>query len=130
MKIVIFILNLPWTIIGIILALLSLPKKVATNKIPFAFVFKIRSFWWFQWLPNSKGTRGMAIGNVVLLGPKELPKDKEHELIHTEQIEREPFVHIFLYYIEMIKHGYKDNKYEKEAYGRAGNLYIEQNKTA
>ncbi len=125
MKIIIFILNLPWTLVGLFLTLISLPKKVDINKAPFALIFKVQSFWWFKWLPKSANVRGMAIGNVVMLGPKELPKDQEHELVHTEQIEREPFIFLFLYYIETIKHGYKDNKYEKEAYGRAGNLFIE-----
>lgn len=65
----------------------------------------------------------MALGNAILLGPKEMEKDLEHELVHVEQFERKPFIHFFLYYIEMIKKGYRNNKYEVEAYDRAGNLF-------
>ena len=68
----------------------------------------------------------MAMGNVILLGPNILDKDLEHELVHIKQYQREPFIHPILYAIELLKFGYRNNKYEKEAYGRAGNVYIEK----
>jgi hypothetical protein len=120
-----FILNLPWTFILIFFALISIPRKISINKDPLALVFKIKSFWWFEWLPGSKGVRGMAMGNVVLLGPKEMEKDLEHELIHVEQSNRKPFIHFFLYHFETFRKGYRNNKYEVEAYEKAGNVYIE-----
>ncbi len=126
MKVLIYILNLPWTICLILFAIISIPKKVFINKEPFALVFKIKSFWWFELLPSSKGVRGMAMGNCVLLGPKEMDKDLEHELIHVEQCNREPFIYFFLYHLETWRKGYRQNKYEVEAYGRAGNVYIEK----
>lgn len=67
----------------------------------------------------------MALGYVVLLGPMEREKDLEHELVHVEQYVREPFIHFFLYNFEYLHHGYRNNKYEVEAYNRAGNLYLE-----
>lgn len=81
----------------------------------------MRSFWWLR--IYAKGARAMAIGNVVLLGPKLEKGDLEHELVHVEQWQREPFVHLFLYWIELARKGYRNNKYEVEAYDRAGNLY-------
>lgn len=122
MKFISFILNLPWTIIATLCAIISLPKRIRINQKPFAIVFIIRSFWWYEWL--SKGVRAMALGNCVLLGPKELPNDFEHELAHIKQIEREPFVHFFLYQIETLRHGYRKNKYEEEAYSSTNSTYL------
>lgn len=118
------ILNLPWTIIGLICGIISIPQRVKFSSKPEAIIFYIKSFWWYAWLPNAKGVRGMAIGNIVLLGPKELKGDLEHELIHVSQSMREPLIHPFLYEYENMKRGYRNNKYEKEAYEKAGNIYI------
>ncbi len=122
-----FVLNLPWTILAILFSLLSIPQKIILNSKPFAVIFKVKSFWWWTWLPGVKNTRGMALGNVVMLGPNELPKDLEHELVHIEQINRAPFIHPFLYEFENLRKGYQNNKYEREAYEKAGNLYIKRN---
>lgn len=118
-----YLLNLPWTLLGLLCSLLSLPKKVILNRNPKAFVVSVQSFWWYSWLPGMKGARAMAIGNVILLGPNILDKDLEHELVHTEQFNREPLIHPILYWYQSFRYGYRDNKYEKEAYKRAGNLY-------
>lgn len=118
-----YLLNLPWTLLGLLSSLLSLPKKVTLNKSPRAVVVSVQSFWWYSWLPGMKGARAMAIGNVVLLGPNILDKDLEHELVHTEQFNREPLIHPLLYSYQTFKHGYRNNKYEKEAYDKAGNVY-------
>lgn len=37
---------------------------------------------------------------------------------------RQPFIHPFLYLAESMRHGYRHNRYEEEAYRRAGNCYI------
>lgn len=71
-----------------------------------------------------KNIRGMAMGNVVLLGPKELEGDLEHELVHVEQFQRAPLIHPFLNFIETVRHGYANNKYEKEAYEKSGSPYL------
>lgn len=65
----------------------------------------------------------MTNGHTIQLGPLEQEGDIDHELIHVEQAIREPFIHPFLYQLERVKHGYRKNKYECEAYSRAGNTY-------
>ncbi len=118
-----FVLNLPWTILGLLVSVISVPTSIAFKER--AIIIKIKSFWWYSWLPKMKGVRAMAIGNVVLLG-NTLEKDLEHELIHVEQAMRTPLIHPILYWIEVLRRGYRHNKYEEEAYNRAGNLYIEK----
>jgi aminoglycoside phosphotransferase (APT) family kinase protein len=120
-----FILNLPYTIIGLLIALLSIPIEIKFQSRPYAFVIKIKKFWWAT--GHHKNARAMTVGHVVLLGPNLENKDLEHELIHVEQYQRLPFIFPFLYYIELIQHGYINNKYEDEAYKKAGNLYKENN---
>ena len=69
-----------------------------------------------------KDARGMAIGNIVLLGKAEI-KDLEHELIHVRQYQRYPLIFPVLYYWELFTKGYRKNKFEDEAYRKAGNNY-------
>lgn len=121
-----FLLNLPWTLVGFILAIVSLPRNIRINAKPFAFVILVRSFWWQTWLKSHKGVRASSIGNVVLLGNNLLPKDLEHELIHVRQYEHMPFIHAFLYLYESLRHGHRKNRYEIEAYEKAGNKYVEK----
>lgn len=123
MGLVAFVLNLPWNIIGFALAMISLPCKIDFNSTPFAFVIHVRSFWWQSWLPSHKGVRASSIGNIILLGEEILPKDLEHELVHVRQYEQRPFVQAFLYVFETFRHGYKNNKYEIEAYEESRNKY-------
>lgn len=68
----------------------------------------------------------MTLGSVVLLGPKLLKNDLEHELVHIKQHQREPFVHPILNQIEILRHGYRENKYEHEAYSTTDSIYVEQ----
>ena len=82
----------------------------------------VKSFWWVAWIHSHRGIRAAASGNVVLLGNVQ-KSDLEHELIHVKQYMRQPFIHPFLYVLESMRHGYRDNKYELEAYRLAGNLY-------
>lgn len=110
-----FILNLPWTIIGMILSLVSIPEKFSFYKNPFALVMNIKSFWWYEWLPNKKDVRAVTIGNVVLLSKKITKNDLEHELVHVKQFNRIPLIFPAFYFWETFKVGYKNNKYEKEA---------------
>ena len=121
MSILSFILNFPYTIIGLIAAFISVPRKINLNKNPYAIIFRVKSFWWA--VGYIKHARAMAIGNMVLLGPNIEDKDLEHELIHVEQYLRVPIIYPFLYYVELFRKGYRDNKYEVEAYFKAGNLY-------
>lgn len=126
MEFIAFILNLPWTCIGIMLLIISAPKRVQLHAKPVALVAFVDSFWWQTWRPGHKDTRAVSIGNVVLLGKNLLPYDKEHELVHVRQYERAPFIQAFLYMYQQLKYGYKNNKYEREAYKIAGNKYVEK----
>jgi len=126
MSLLAHILNLPWTALGLLGAIASVPKSVRTHQKPLALVVIVRSFWWLSWLPGYKGVRAATLGNVVLLSSKLLPNDLEHELIHVEQNRREPLIKPFLYVYQSLRYGYKNNKYEIEAYKRAGNEYVEK----
>ncbi len=70
----------------------------------------------------------MALGNMVLISPNALDNDLEHELVHVAQSMREPLIHPFLYQLETARNGYRKNKYEMEAYGKAGNVYVHKMK--
>jgi hypothetical protein len=126
MKTIALFLNLPWTLVGIVASILSLPRKVIVFNNPKALIFYVKGFWWYFWHPKRKYIRGMAIGNVVLLGPLEMKNDLEHELVHVKQFDKEPFIHPFLYEYQNWKFGYKNNKYEKEAYESTGSVYVEK----
>lgn len=120
MRIAAFILNLPYTSVGLLCAFISLPKRISWNSG--AFVVHISTFWWaFGYM---KGMRAATIGHVVLLGPNTLHGDLEHELVHVEQYKRYPFLFPFLYYIELFRKGYRENKYEREAYEKAQNEFV------
>ena len=106
------------------MGIISLPKAIAMRKNPYAIIITITKFWWD--IGYMKGARAMTIGNVILLSPKIENKDLEHELIHVKQYERMPLIYPILYYIELIKKGYRNNKYEIEAYQIAGNVYKEK----
>ena len=128
MSFIAFILNLPWTMLGFTAATVSVPRSMSVHNKPFALIIRVRGFWWLDWMAGRKGLRATTVGNVVLLGPRLLDKDLEHELVHIEQSNREPFIHPFLYFWESFRHGYRQNKYEVEAYKRAGNKYVEATK--
>ena len=66
------------------------------------------------------------MGHVVILGNKLKEGDLRHELIHVEQCQRIPVIFPILYCIELIRKGYQKNKYEIEAYQKAGNIYIDE----
>jgi hypothetical protein len=116
-----FILNIPYTVCGLILAIVSYPTSFSFRKKPHCFVIHATSFWWA--VGYMKGARAATLGHLVLLSNNLEKGDLEHELIHVEQYTRMPVIHPFLYYVELIRKGYRNNKYEDEAYRRAGNLY-------
>lgn len=115
------ILNVPYSLIGLLVAIFSLPVKINFSKKYSALIINVRSFWYAR--GYMKGTRAMTIGQVVLLGPNLENGDLEHELVHVDQYKRLPIIFPILYYVELFKRGYKENKYEVEAYSKAGNLY-------
>lgn len=121
MKIILFILNLPFTLTGLIPLILSVPYDVRFIKNPYAIVVKIKKFWWvFGYLKKS---RAMTIGHIILLGPRELKNDLEHEIIHVEQCDRYPVIYPFLYAYELIKKGPRLNRFEDEAYRLSNSIY-------
>lgn len=67
--------------------------------------------------------RGITFGNTILLGPLEEQNDLEHELVHVEQFLKWPLIFPLLYWWELLRNGYQHNKYEVDAYTRAGNRY-------
>lgn len=115
-----FFLNIPYTIIGIIAGLFSIPTSIAFKTHPYAVIFRVKSF---ALLLGHQKARAMTIGHIILLSPKILKNDFEHELIHVKQYEREPFIYPFLYYYQMFKNGYRKNKYEDEAYRISRSIY-------
>jgi hypothetical protein len=114
------LLNVPWTLIGLLVAAISLPSGVRLHHKPFVLIFTIKCFWW----KGRRKARATTSGYVVLLSPEADGKDLMHELVHVQQYVREPFVHPLLYVYEVYKHGYRRNKYEQEAYERSKSRYL------
>ncbi|MCX6784296.1 MAG: hypothetical protein NT141_04535 [candidate division WWE3 bacterium] len=73
-----------------------------------------------------KNARATTIGHVILLSPKIEVDDINHELIHVVQNQKAPLIQPFLYYFELLKNGYKNNKYEVEAYKKSESVYHEK----
>ncbi len=119
------VLNLPWTLLGVLGALLSRPTGVTLSTSPPAIIVRVKSLWWLGWLPSYRGVRAATLGNLILEGPHLLPRDSQHELIHVEQAMRRPLIHPILYAAQSLRHGYRNNPYEQEAYRRARNTYVE-----
>lgn len=118
---ILFILNLPFSLTGIIPLVLSGPKNFKLFKNPIALVFNINSFWWT--FGHMKNARAMTIGHVILMGPKRLKNDFEHEIIHVKQSEKYPVIFPFLYAYELITKGAKLNRFEVEAYSLSNSIY-------
>ena len=121
-----FLLNLPFTMFGFLLALISLPQRAKVYKNPYAVLIHVRSFWWGVLFPWMRGMRAATVGHVILLGDQADGADKEHELIHVRQYQERPLIYPILYYVEFLKKGYRKNKYEIEAYRLSGNRYEKQ----
>lgn len=125
MKILTFILNLPWTTVGLLEMFIALPNSIRFDRQRLAFIAHVRSLWWWKLISKHKKVRAITHGNVVILSPNIVDKDEEHELIHVDQFHRYPLVFPLLYLLES-GNGYKNNKYEIEAYEGAGNPFIEE----
>lgn len=121
MRIILFILDLPFTLIGLVPAILSGPYHFTLNKNPYALVFKVRKLRGL--ITVSKKARAATIGHTILLGPRELKNDLEHEIIHVKQAERYPVIYQFLYLYETLKYGYRQNRFEDEAYRLSNSVY-------
>ena len=121
-----FILNLPWTAVGLIAAIISVPRRIGWSSDPIAIVIDVRSFWWYEWVPSLHGVRALTDGHVILLGPNLLPFDREHEQIHVRQAIRLPFIFPFLNGYQNFTNGYRHNTYEIEAYRDSQSSYLEK----
>lgn len=117
-----FVLNIPYTILGLIVALFLSPARLSQTTDPRALVFHVRRAALFD-AGYMKKWRGMTIGHVVILNSRAEGGDMEHELIHVGQYAKFPIIFPFLYAIELIRNGYGGNKFEMEAYKEAGNRY-------
>lgn len=106
-------------LVALFLSAISIPISVRVKDG--AVIIVAKSFWWHP----AKGVRAFTLGNVIVLGPHTLPHDLDHEYVHIEQHMREPFIHPILAFIEVQKHGFKGSKYEREAYERAGNRFVD-----
>ena len=122
MKIIKYILNVPWSLVGVVLGVISAPKRIRFAKD--AVVINVHSFWWTK-NTYMRGSRAMVQGNIVLLGPSLEKNDFEHEMVHIEQFMRWPFVFEFMSLIEIMRARGSSprNKYEDEAYRRSGSVY-------
>ncbi len=67
----------------------------------------------------------MAIGHVVLTSRQSTPLDVAHDVFHVQQARRLPFIFPILNTLELLRKGYKNNRFEKEAYEKVGNTYNE-----
>lgn len=124
MHVISVILNIPWSLIGVITALLSFPDKITFVRTPPAIVFWYRRFWWYQRLPGKSQARALANGHVIQMSRHADGKDLAHELIHVEQHMRWPFFFPFMYLMEMLRNGTRiENRFEKEAYTRSKSRY-------
>lgn len=117
----IFLLNIPWTLVGFLQALVSIPYRVRFDSERFAIIFDVISLWWLDIFHAPNKPKGVASGHVVCIGPRGRGNEKIlfHELIHVEQHIRYPFIAPFLYWHEMIRRGYRKNQFEIEAYNRS-----------
>jgi hypothetical protein len=108
-------LNLPYTFVGFLIGLLSVPNNIKMYTNPLAVIVNVRSLWWAAMFPWMRGVRAATIGHVILLSKKTKEFDFEHELVHIKQYQEKPFIHPFLYYWQLCTKGYEKNKYEVEA---------------
>lgn len=85
--------------------------------------------WMFSRLPTGEFTLAMTLGHTIL-GKTEAALDiaREHELVHVEQYERwglfmgPAYLLSSLYLWCTGRRPYDDNPFEREAYGRSGEL--------
>jgi predicted outer membrane lipoprotein len=121
MKYFSFILNLPLTFVGLILACISIPSRPFWRRDRLAFVFQVQTLWWQ--LGGRRRVRACAFGHVVMMY-RPLEHDLEHELVHVDQVIRFPLILPFLMLGDYLLHGYRDSYFEEEAYRKAGNVYL------
>jgi hypothetical protein len=116
MKAITFILNLPWSLLGLLCGLLSLPQNIRVDRPRSVVIINVKRLWMneiFLW----RGVRGLTLGNTMLLSKLSNNNTYNHEIIHVRQFMKMPLIFPALYLTESLWHGYKNNKYEIEAHG-------------
>lgn len=110
---IISILNFPWTLLGLAVGLLSVPKGAKFSKT--YFVINVRRLWLNE-IYMRRRVRGVTVGSTILLSDSADKFTLDHELVHLKQFQKYPFIFPILYLFELLKNGYGNNKYEEEAY--------------
>lgn len=114
-----FVLNIPWTFVGLLYGLLSLPRRIKLNKNPAVVVVNVKRLWLGEILLGRR-IKGTTVGNTVLLSDVADSFTYSHEIAHVAQFEKRPLILPVLYGIETTRRGYRENKYEKEARQKSG----------
>jgi len=113
-KTILFLLNLPWTTLGILVGAVSLPANVKINRTPTVIVVYVKRLWLNEIFLRRR-VWGFTLGNTVLLDKQADGSVYNHELVHIRQFERLPLVFPLLYCVECVRKGYRRNEYEEEA---------------
>ena len=114
-RIIYFILNFPWTLLGFLVGIISFPKKIRFQKKQYVFIVNVKCLWLSE-IVMRRAVEGLTLGNCILLSDKACPFTYEHELVHIRQFKKNPFVFPLFYVIDSAKRGYRKNVYEDEAY--------------
>lgn len=101
MKIVLYILNLPWTLIGFLVGLLSVPERINLRS-GWTILIKVKNLWLCE-IFMGRMVGGVTIGNTILLSKFSEVSTLEHEKVHVKQYERFPSIFPFLYIYEFLK---------------------------
>ncbi len=120
MKAVVFVLNIPWSLLGLLCGLLSLPKNIRMDKFQFLLVVNVKRLWINEIFLGRKA-KGFTAGNTVLLSDASDNGTYNHEIVHARQFMKMPLIFPLFYCAEYVKNGYQGNKYEKEA-----NLFVDK----
>lgn len=108
-----YILNAPYTAVGLLNLLFCVPYKLSFAKDALVFTCLTCGLAHVYGL----GVRGFATGNIAVVRRGQGQNIIDHELVHIEQYMRHPFIFGFLYLWES-RRGYWKNKFEAEAYDR------------
>jgi hypothetical protein len=109
-----FILNLIWSLLGLAVAIISLPTKIGFESIAEVLVTETERLWIGEIFLRRK-IKGMTFGNLVLLSKAKDELTLKHELAHVRQYNKMPFIFPFLYCFEVMRSGYERNKYDEAA---------------
>src|SRR3989338_1675608 len=116
-KKIVFILNFPWSLLGLFYGLLLFPASIKMDKAELVIIVKVKRLWVNEIFLRRR-CRGFTLGNTVLLSDVANSNTYGHEVVHVEQFTKMPLLFPLFYLVESMKNGYQTNKYEKEAYQR------------